>query len=567
MLDRSNSRWLRSAAVSTEINELRAARGVLSTARMRKFIIIMGWLAVKKAHACGCFAPPDPTVPLVQAGEQIAFAMDNGNVTAHIQISYAGPASDFGWLLPLPSEPTLELGSDELFAKLQAATSPQWNLTRVYDADCQNSFYGGASDLGAFASADGGIGGPASPLAFSDSIGPYDYAILHADSKDDMLKWLNDNHYFIPTGTSAAVDPYIHPGAYFLALKLKSGASAGDLQPVVVHYQSDLPMIPIILTSAGAQENMGIYVWILGQMRAIPRNYYHTVLNEAVVDWNNNGANYRSVVTQAVSEAPKKHSFVTEFAGASSIMKNRINYPGRFGSIAVLKSQPDPDTFLEYLKDHDYPYTTQLLSILEKYFPLPANSGLTPGQFYYNLTLLRIQRPDLFVGWMPNYVPDQIGDEIDMRVVQPTVNASAMFDDHPYLTRLFTTLSPEDMTEDPVFSFNPYLPDVSNQHKATVIFHCHGSYPQYNTPATLVTETGWTVEYPNGLDAPPSTADLPAAQRTEATTDDGVNVISEHDPPQPELALNGCDIATTTTTSTGALLLLVALLLLRRRCA
>src|SRR5437762_11709624 len=98
-----------------------------------------------------------------------------------------------------------------------------------------------------------------------------------------MLKWLSANHYFVPAGTSGAVDPYIHPGAYFLALKLKSGQSAGDLQPVVVHYKSDLPMIPIILTSVGAQPNMGIFVWILGEMRAVPRNYYHTVINDAVV--------------------------------------------------------------------------------------------------------------------------------------------------------------------------------------------------------------------------------------------------------------------------------------------
>jgi hypothetical protein len=33
----------------------------------------------RPADACGCFTPPDPTVPLVQAGERILFAVDQGH--------------------------------------------------------------------------------------------------------------------------------------------------------------------------------------------------------------------------------------------------------------------------------------------------------------------------------------------------------------------------------------------------------------------------------------------------------------------------------------------------------
>ena len=50
----------------------------------------------QRADACGCFAPPDPSVPVVQAGEQIVFSHEDGVVTAHIQIQYQGEASEFG---------------------------------------------------------------------------------------------------------------------------------------------------------------------------------------------------------------------------------------------------------------------------------------------------------------------------------------------------------------------------------------------------------------------------------------------------------------------------------------
>src|SRR3954463_11846448 len=88
------------------------------------------------AYACGCFTPPDPSVPVVQAGEKILFAVKDGQVTAHVQVQYEGDAADFGWLLPLPSVPTLELGVDELFTQLTTATQPKYRMNTAFDQNC-----------------------------------------------------------------------------------------------------------------------------------------------------------------------------------------------------------------------------------------------------------------------------------------------------------------------------------------------------------------------------------------------------------------------------------------------
>jgi hypothetical protein len=242
--------------------------------------------AMPRADACGCFTPPDPTVPVVQAGERILFDHSNGIVTAHIQVAYSGPADQFGWLLPLPSEPSLELGVDEVFSQLITTTQPKYRLDREYHGVCPfdpnnpNRFGGG----GGAPSSDSGGENPADPdsiVVVQDSIGPYDYAVLRADSQQPMLDWLAENRYFVPTATAEAVTPYIHEGAFFLALKLRKGNEVGDLQPVVVRYASDLPMIPIVLTGVGATEDMPVLVWMVGEGRAIPRNYYHTLVNDA----------------------------------------------------------------------------------------------------------------------------------------------------------------------------------------------------------------------------------------------------------------------------------------------
>src|SRR5215468_589604 len=118
--------------------------------------------------------------------------------------------------------------------------------------------------------------------------------------------------------------------------------------------------------------------------------------------------------------------------------------------------------------------------------------------------------------------------EIDQRVVQPTLQAGALFDAQPSLTRLYTTLSPEDMNSDPVFSYNTSLPNVGNVHTATWTYHCGMLTSSANaaaTSSTLVTEQGWRIEFPNGAGTgtsyrPPAPG-LPGSLRIEVLAEEG----------------------------------------------
>jgi MYXO-CTERM domain-containing protein len=377
--------------------------------------------------------------------------------------------------------------------------------------------------MGAYFSDGSAANGGPTPLVVQDSIGPYDYAVLKADDKTAMLGWLAANRYFVPAGTDDVVAPYLHTGAYFLALKLHSGQSAGDLQPVVINYASDLPMIPIVLTSAGAQPHMGIAVWLLGDARAIPRNYYHVVIDDALLDWPNGAFDYEDVLQRAVAEAPEKHAFVTEYAGSSSVMKGQLDYPGRFGDATALSQITDPSMYLDYLKSNGFYFNGALLAILQKYIPMPASLGVNAATYYYNFDYYysgigRQLNPNAFNGLNFNYDPVALTSEIEMRVVAPTQSASALFDTYPYLTRLFTKLSPEDMTRDPVFSQNPFLPDVATVHEGKYVLTC-STTQQYNYDGTVVTEEGFSVAYPNGVQQ--ALPGVPAALRVEILREDG----------------------------------------------
>jgi hypothetical protein len=495
------------------------------------------------ARACGCFAMGSTAQPVVQAGERILFAHEADQVIAYIQIKYQGAADQFGWIVPLPSVPTLELGTDELFTMLDNNTLPQYQLTRTQEfcgggqsssTDSDGSFGCGAdfstatgpafngSDMNVAAVHDMASGGIVVETA---SIGPYDYAVLKADDETAMLQWLSDNRYFVPAGTMDAVKPYIHTGAYFLALKLSGGQTAGDIAPIVLHYTSDLPMIPITLTQVGAVDNMGILVWVAGEARAIPRNYYHVVVDDLPI-WFSNFTQYNQWLINAVHEAPGKHGFITQYAGPASLAQDKLSYPGRFGDLTTLRAQSTKSDYLRYLREHGYQFNAALLSILSRYIPEPqalVAAGVSLSQFYqfYDSYSSYDQDPDPDGGVPAVFDPNALTDEIAARIVTPTQDANALLGRHPYLTRLYTALSPKDMTIDPVFSTNREIGDVPLRHSATLTTPCSGQ-------PWLSTDAGFEAQYVNGL--PPGVG-LPAALRVELIRDAG----------QPELVQDNHD--------------------------
>jgi hypothetical protein len=150
-------------------------------------------------------------VPVVQAGEQIVFAHEDGQVVAHIQIQYEGAAEEFGWLLPVPSIPEFALGTEELFTQVLQQTQPRYRLNFQFPDQC-----GDRNVPPGWRGAPGGrrrllVRGRRQrregPLVVEASIGPFDYAVLRADDEAEMFDWLVENRYFIPTGTEDVVGP------------------------------------------------------------------------------------------------------------------------------------------------------------------------------------------------------------------------------------------------------------------------------------------------------------------------------------------------------------------------
>ena len=229
-------------------------------------------------------------------------------------------------------------------------------------------------------------------------------------------------------------------------------------------------MIPLILTSVAATTDMGIWVWVLGEHRAIPRNFQHVVIDDRALVYGVPGQGYEQVLSAAVDQAQDHHAFVTEYAGSSATWRGQLGAAVSAIDRIRLLGLLDRDQFLAELRMRVE--WSRVAPVLETFFPPP--NPLPPGWSREQYT----EGLDRYLADQPkpeNFDPTPIVDAIWDRVVTPHLEANQLFEDHNFLTRLYTVLSPEEMTADPVFAFNPDLPEVNNVRSVSIVDQCEGT--------------------------------------------------------------------------------------------
>lgn len=298
-------------------------------------------------NACGGFFC-EPNTPIEQTGEAIAFGVTGNRVDMHVQILYEGPAERFSWLLPVPHQPTINVGSDILFQQLFEQTLPQFTLTVqepeqgeveaecVVDPTCLPVAFGENESAG----------GPSAIIIDKGSVGPFDYVILEAGEGDPgtIIQWLADNEYDEYQGSAALINYYTRLDHKFVAVRLQKNADSGEIQPLILSQEmpqqpdpltTAMACIPIKLTSVAATNEMPIHVYILGESRAEPINWLEVVLDEKLVDWlgcqNSQSCYYADLRRRfaAASQRAAQQTFLTEYAGSTDFMENTIELSSR----------------------------------------------------------------------------------------------------------------------------------------------------------------------------------------------------------------------------------------------
>lgn len=439
--------------------------------------------AVPRAGACGGFFCQ--AVPINQAAEQIIFRQDGTQITAVVLIQYIGEAEDFSWVVPVPanldSTDKLATGSDVLMSQLEMATRPQFDLAIEGEA-CPQPF----QDFGTF---DGSPNAPDDSLSEGDdgvtvvdkaAVGPFDVQIVTSDDPAALSTWLTDNDYDVTDRGDELIEPYVAAGMNFVALKLQQDQGVGDIVPLIMRYESEHPMVPIRLTAVAAEDDMGVIVWVLGSGRAIPLNYLHVIPNYTLLNWYQGTfaayASYQGLVTAAMNEAGGQ-GFATDYAGTSAAIVERLPSLDTYEqSLQRLQVAASAQAFYEELVFAFVFPADQVLEILRR--QLPLTEGI--DEFVYNDPALLIEAvgEQAAIAAQANIVA-----EIEDGIIAPLEAALDVFAGDPYLTRLYTTLSADEMTLDPEFSFKTDLEDQPLARNATLYLQCD-----------VISGTSWRLE-------------------------------------------------------------------------
>jgi MYXO-CTERM domain-containing protein len=458
-------------------------------------------------------------MPVDQTGENILFVMEGGYTEAHIQIQYdpETTAETFAWVVPVTVVPEFSVGSEMLFRNVLDGTVPTYGFQSVFD-DC--GFGDGDVSGGGETGGDDGawkldVADDGPTVVAMETVGAFEIVVLSGGTASEVMTWLGDNGYQQDPAAEPILAEYLEEGLLFAAFKLRTGAQTSEIHPVVLRFpDSDEACIPIRLTRIAASEDMDVRAFFLSDDRVVPRNYRHVLVNPLKLDWPSQASNYKEVITLAVDAmGAEGKAFVTEYAGTSDVVSRfGLSEPQwNGGPFTGLDPQGAVDelTAQGFLSCFDG-FCTFGHALLEGLLTehLPAPEGIEPHAFW--------SCPSCFEGVFEPAPWDgaAFGAALDERIIAPGLHAGEILDAFPYLTRMYTTISPGEMTEDPLFHQNANLPDVPARRIATRRTLCTGD-------SVWTLPDGREVFLPQGAPWPTFSNEMPWEEDVEEIAEQG----------------------------------------------
>lgn len=208
------------------------------------------------AQACGCgiYRPREGDGYVSQ--ERALVRWDGRQEDIVMALSVQGQSPEAAWILPVPSQASVQLASPQLFDTLQELTKPRVERKQVPRGD------------GAAGGAAPGAGGVS--VLERQNLGPFEVSTLAANDASALSDWLAQNQYEFPPELAGVLKPYVEQNWLYVAVKLapESGGQAlkGNLQPIWVTFESTEPVYPM-RASALATRSLPVFLYVLADHR------------------------------------------------------------------------------------------------------------------------------------------------------------------------------------------------------------------------------------------------------------------------------------------------------------
>ncbi|MGI5816747.1 MAG: DUF2330 domain-containing protein [Armatimonadota bacterium] len=294
---------------------LHALRNVTYRASVVMWLLIVTGLTVM---ADGGYFPVFEGV--AETADQRAIVIDHGNAqTIVLQTGYDGDASEFAWVIPLPTRiagaTAVSTADPAIFETLHDLTAPRYLAG-----------YEGSSGICGCAGAGGGTDGSPTlggvTVWDSFSVDRWDVAVLSAQESGELATWLNDNGYAFGTGDDAMLAYYVNKGWYFVAFKISPHADTGgggggeQFRPLSLTFATGEPVFPMRISGVSTTRRVEVLIYVLSAGRVEAKNYTTAPIKARSI-WS--GSDFDTVYDgwfeETIADAGGR-ALVVEYAGA-----------------------------------------------------------------------------------------------------------------------------------------------------------------------------------------------------------------------------------------------------------
>jgi len=207
-----------------------------------------GWIATLPNDVSGCGIVPRHNERVNTSDEAALIVWDDKTKTEHFirRATFQSTGYDFGFLVPTPSKPDLDVANDDLFHELATITAPQIVYNEVVREVDKEFGFGCSSKFAASEAA--GLGDKMTPgrapggveVLGQKRVGDYDATTLvfrKGDGDDakkgslELAKWLVDHGYQSPPAVEKWLERYVNDEWCITAFKIASDTKEQGPKP------------------------------------------------------------------------------------------------------------------------------------------------------------------------------------------------------------------------------------------------------------------------------------------------------------------------------------------------
>ncbi len=244
-------------------------------------LTFLSFLSCTTAFADGGFFTRRPlpgrvlgTAQVSSASQKAVIIREGDGEVLLLQTTYAGPAAEFAWVIPVPGRPTARdvfPASPEFINAIFVATQPAIE-THITDP---LSRYGHGEAMGLRPGGPPGPGGAGLALLAPRvtvweriEVGDYDVAVLSATGAAVLIDWLNENGFAFPLEAEQITASYVERQWYFVALRIRPGLQQEqpvlqDVKPIGIRFPAKQLTYPLEISAVSAPENTSLLLAVL----------------------------------------------------------------------------------------------------------------------------------------------------------------------------------------------------------------------------------------------------------------------------------------------------------------